>query len=352
MPSAMSEMKHARPRIDHAHGHSTVSRNGRSSGLVGLRPSLSAIGRLQFLRSATKRAAARSTSPLAPKIDSAASARASRSRTRCLAPSMPSWVTKVVLPSSPHRRRSACRAPRHRPRRRADRRRSGRLRRAHGRNRRAPGIPLARTGRGSRRRCSHSATARRSSSAAAARRRPARGRRSGLRRRDRASGRRPCRRFPSQRASARVSSRRTPASLWISSRVMMSNASVSKRVAGQDRGGVVIGLVQRRHGRGADRCCPSPADRHGSANSSGCIRVPRTGQQRRVARHAEHRRALDHQKRPQPLAAAEARIPHGVEQPLRACDLVGQQRHVRQQFGPSSASVSSAVLSRRFAKFW
>src|ERR1700738_3122222 len=54
----------------------------------------------QFLRSATNRAAARSTSPLAPKIASAESARPKRSRTRCLAPSIPSWVTKVVLPKA------------------------------------------------------------------------------------------------------------------------------------------------------------------------------------------------------------------------------------------------------------
>ena len=53
-----------------------------------------------LLTRALARAAARSTSPLAPKIDSALSARAKRSRTRCLAPSMPSWVTKVVLPST------------------------------------------------------------------------------------------------------------------------------------------------------------------------------------------------------------------------------------------------------------
>ena len=72
-----------------------------------------------------------------------------------------------------------------------------------------------------------SATARRSSSAAAARRRPARGRRTGPRRRDRASGRRPCRRFP-MRAPARGSAAAArSASLWISSRVMMSKASVN-----------------------------------------------------------------------------------------------------------------------------
>ena len=55
------------------------------------------------------------------------------------------------------------------------------------------------------------------------------------------------------------------------------------------------------------------------------------GQQRGLARNAEHGRALDHQKRPQPLAAAEAGIAHGVHQPLRPRDLVGQQR-VGQQF--------------------
>src|SRR4051812_39903985 len=54
--------------------------------------------RPQFLRSATKRAAARSTSPLGPKIESAESAFARRSRSLRLAPSTPSWVTKVVLP--------------------------------------------------------------------------------------------------------------------------------------------------------------------------------------------------------------------------------------------------------------
>ena len=74
----------------------------------------------------------------------------------------------------------------------------------------------------------------------------------------------------------------------------------------------------------------------------------RAGQQRGLARNAEHRRALDHQERPQPLAAAEARIAHRLHQPLRPRDLVGQQR-VRQQFA-SRASVSSAVWSSRLAK--
>src|SRR5450432_539274 len=88
--------KGARPRIDHANrlGHFPEAGKKRIFDfLVRHR-------RLQFFRSATKRAAARSTSPLAPKIESAVSARARRSLTRCLAPSMPSWVTKVVLPSA------------------------------------------------------------------------------------------------------------------------------------------------------------------------------------------------------------------------------------------------------------
>jgi hypothetical protein len=57
----------------------------------------------------------------------------------------------------------------------------------------------------------------------------------------------------------------------------------------------------------------------------------RADQQAGLARHAEYRRTLDHQKRPQPFSAAEARITHGVHQPFRPRDLVGQQR-VGQQF--------------------
>ena len=86
----------ARPRIDHAHR----LRQFPEANKVLVEFLVGRHRRAQFLRSATKRAAARSTSPLAPKIDSADRPRASRSRTRCLAPSMPSWVTKVVLPSA------------------------------------------------------------------------------------------------------------------------------------------------------------------------------------------------------------------------------------------------------------
>src|SRR5258705_3039375 len=84
----------ARPRIDHAHRFWQFPESNKV--LVQFRGHI----RAQFLRSATNRAAARSTSPLVPKIESAVSARANRSRTRCLAPSIPSWVTKVVLPNA------------------------------------------------------------------------------------------------------------------------------------------------------------------------------------------------------------------------------------------------------------
>jgi hypothetical protein len=50
-----------------------------------------------------------------------------------------------------------------------------------------------------------------------------------------------------------------------------------------------------------------------------------TGEQRRVARYAEDRRTLHHQKRPQALSSAQARIAHGIHQPFRPCDFVGQQ---------------------------
>ena len=100
-------------------------------------------------------------------------------------------------------------------------------------------------------------------------------------------------------------------------------------VAGQDRGGVVgllvqrgpaaaqIAVVHRRQIVMDQRIAVDAFER-------------RAGQQRGLARHAEHRRALDHQKRPQPLSAAEARIAHGVHQPFRPRDLVGQER-IRQQ---------------------
>src|SRR5882757_8561065 len=87
----------ARPRIDDADRHRHFPESNKVLFEFLAHRALSRES--QFFRSATNRAAARSTSPLAPKIDSAESARARRSRTRCLAPSMPSWVTKVVLPS-------------------------------------------------------------------------------------------------------------------------------------------------------------------------------------------------------------------------------------------------------------
>ena len=57
-------------------------------------------------------------------------------------------------------------------------------------------------------------------------------------------------------------------------------------------------------------------------------------EQGRFTTDAEHGRAFNHQERPQPLSAAEARIAHGVHQPLRPGDLVGQElvrQKLRQQ---------------------
>src|SRR5215468_6468829 len=61
------------------------------------------------------------------------------------------------------------------------------------------------------------------------------------------------------------------------------------------------------------------------------------GEQCRLARDAEHGRALDQEERPQSFSAAEAGVAHGVHQPLRARDLVGfkpvRQKLSKQSFG-------------------
>ncbi len=62
-----------------------------------------------------------------------------------------------------------------------------------------------------------------------------------------------------------------------------------------------------------------------------------------LARHAEYGRALDHQERPQPLAAVEAGIAHRVHQPLRPGDLIGQHV-VRQQFGQQGFGIVSGLV--------
>ena len=135
--------------------------------------------------------------------------------------------------------------------------------------------------------------------------------------------------MPEARASARVSSRRTVGILVN----LVAGDDVERQrqqpVAGEDRGGVVGLLVQRRpaaaqiavvHRRQIvmDQRIAVDAFERGA------------GQQRGLAGNAEHGRTFDHQKRPQALSAAEARIAHRVHQPLRPRDLVGQQR-IRQQ---------------------
>ncbi len=92
-----------------------------------------------------------------------------------------------------------------------------------------------------------------------------------------------------------------------------------QRVAGEDRGRIVIGTMQRRtaatqivvvHRRQVvmDQRIAMHAFERGA------------GHQPALTRHVEQGRALHDQKRTQPLAAAEARIAHRVQQALRALD--------------------------------
>ena len=100
-------------------------------------------------------------------------------------------------------------------------------------------------------------------------------------------------------------------------------------VPGQDRGRIVGLLVQ---GRPAAAQIAVVHRRQIIVNQRITVdafeRSP--GQKRGLARNAEHRRTLDHQKGPQPFSPAEARVPHGVHQPSRPRDFVGQGR-IRQQ---------------------
>ena len=167
-----------------------------------------------------------------------------------------------------------------------------------------------------------SATARRSSSPAASAprsRQAAAGRRrqSGPRRRDRASGRRPCRRAPDARASAPTSSMRTAGSGWVSRPRQDVEGEGQQPVAGEDGGRLVEFLVRGRlaapqrvvvHGR--QIVVHQRVAMHAFERGA--------GHQRLLPRDVEQARAFDHQKRPEPLAAAEARIAHGLDQPRRA----------------------------------
>ena len=154
--------------------------------------------------------------------------------------------------------------------------------------------------------------------------------------------------MPEARASARVSSRRTLASLWISSRVMMSKASVSSAVAGEDRGGVVVCLVQGRAAAAQIANCPSPADRHGSANSNGCIRARR----RPAAPPRAERRIRPRSPPPGTAAAAFRRRGSNSASPPSAASAARSRRAGRRPttVSPAAASVSSAVWSSRLAK--
>jgi len=121
----------------HATRFSTSSGTGKKRS-VGF---LSAIGAFQFLRSATKRSASADLA-FAPKIASAESARASR-----CAPA--AWRREAELGDEgglrAPRRAAGCRGLRRRPRSQQSSA-IWNASRARGRNRRAPAIPLRRTG--------------------------------------------------------------------------------------------------------------------------------------------------------------------------------------------------------------
>ena len=148
--------------------------------------------------------------------------------------------------------------------------------------------------------------------------------------------------MPEARASARVSFSRT---VGVAVDLVAGDDVEGQRqqpVAGEDRGGIVGLLVQRgpaaaqvavvhRRQIVMDQRIAMDAFERGA------------GQQRGLARHAEHGRTLDHQKRPQALAAAEAGIAHRVHQPLRPRDLVGQKR-VGQQLRQQRLGIFSGLV--------
>ena len=100
-------------------------------------------------------------------------------------------------------------------------------------------------------------------------------------------------------------------------------------VAGEDRGGVVEGLVDSGlaaaqvvivHGR--------QVVMHQRIAMHAFERGPR--HQRLLTIDAEQACALHHQEGPEPLAGPEAGIAHGVEQPRRAAELVAREARSEQ----------------------
>ena len=104
-----------------------------------------------------------------------------------------------------------------------------------------------------------------------------------------------------------------------------------QRVAGKDRGRVVerlvrggaaaaqVGVVHRRQVVMDQRIAVDAFERS-------------AGEQRRIARHVEDRRALGHKERSQPFAAVQAAIAHGVEQAFWAQDFI-LERRIAKEFG-------------------
>ena len=116
-------------------------------------------------------------------------------------------------------------------------------------------------------------------------------------------------------------------------------------VAGEDRGRLVERLVRGRP------AAPQVVIVHrGQVVMHERIAVHEfergAGHQGALARRLEQRRGLDHQERPQPLAAAEAHIAHRIHQALRPRALLGQRRR-RRAAGRAALSMSVATASRR-----
>ena len=121
---------------------------------------------------------------------------------------------------------------------------------------------------------------------------------------------------PAARASARRDSMRTAGSGWVSRARQDVEGEGQQAIAGEDGGRFVEFLVRRR--------LPAPQvvivhRRQVVVHQRVAMHAfeRRAGHQRLLARDLEQRRAFHHQEGPEPLAAAEAGIAHGLDQARR-----------------------------------
>ena len=129
---------------------------------------------------------------------------------------------------------------------------------------------------------------------------------------------------PAARASSSTSVARTPASGCTSGPRHQIEGEGEQAVAGQDRGRLVEGLV--RGGAAAAQVVVVHRRQVVVHQRIAVHAFERgAGQQRAVMGGAEQAGAFDQQKRAHALAAAQRRIAHGLEQPRRPGDLVGDR---------------------------